>query len=132
MANCPHCGKTLPAKAKRTGQAGSVDDLALLTSKAARFKYFHDTAPVEDLRFFLAHAECSETLKAEASNLLASAVGYRLPMTRAEWMRRVAVIHEHWRHEKALVEQWRSVWVPLARIDRKRQRAARWLEQEAA
>ena len=119
MTNCPHCGKGLPSRARTKASKAKVvtatAELATMTIDE-RFAHYHQTAPVEDVRFFLTHAVCSDTLKAEAAALLAQTDGYRLGMPRADWYRRLAGLHQRLRHEHDLVERWTPVAVALDRV----------------
>jgi hypothetical protein len=71
-------------------------------SDADVFRHFHRTAPVEDLRFFLRHAQLSPDLRADGEALLAA--GCRDSgglLARSEWYRRLTALQDRWRRGTA-------------------------------
>ena len=66
------------------------------------YRYYHRTAPVEDLRFFLRLTRLSPVLRADGEALLA--VGCRDTggaLTRSDWYRRLTALQDRWRRETA-------------------------------
>ncbi|MGH7180293.1 MAG: hypothetical protein ACREJC_23140 [Tepidisphaeraceae bacterium] len=99
MKTCPHCHGILPpATNRKPRQAPVVLDVAGLSDDEL-YKHYHETAPVEDLRFFLAFGVLSDDLRSQAQALLSCATGYKLNMPRGQWMRRLSGLHEQWRLE---------------------------------
>jgi hypothetical protein len=71
-------------------------------SYADLYRHYHRTAPVEDLRFFLRHAQLSPDLRTDGETLLAA--GCRDTggaVSRVEWYRRLTALHDRWRRETA-------------------------------
>jgi hypothetical protein len=69
-------------------------------SEVALYRHYRQTAPVEDLRFFLRHARLSPDLRADGDALLA--IGCRDTggaLSRSNWYRRLTALQDRWRRE---------------------------------
>ena len=101
MLNCPSCGRPLqrPRQSLRPVEPASPVDTSAL-SNAELFRHFKQTAPVDDLRFFLRHTRLSPALQAAGEALLAA--GCRETggtLSRADWYRRLTALQDRWRQE---------------------------------
>lgn len=95
MTCCPTCGRKY-AKAVTTDlHPSEMGNLEL-------FAYYKRIAPIEDLKFFLKHAEMTSELRSLAEALLSEGPH---TMTRALWNRRMSALHAQWRAEHNLFEQ---------------------------
>ena len=99
---CPGCGRPIrrPRDTARSIDSAPVDVSRL--SDADVYRHFKRTAPVEDLRFFLRHAQLSPELRADGDALLVA--GCRESngtLTRAEWYRRLTALQDRWRRDTA-------------------------------
>ena len=103
VSHCPCCGRPMPRSRNTPASAeASVFVDTSRMSEADLYRYYHRTAPVEDLRFFLRHARLSADLRASGEALLA--VGCRETggaLSRPEWYRRLTALQDHWRRETA-------------------------------
>jgi hypothetical protein len=73
-------------------------------SDAELYRHYRQTAPVEDLRFFLRNASTPPDLRAAGERLLAEgcrATGGTL--SRSDWYRRLTALQDRWRREIASV-----------------------------
>ena len=103
VSTCPSCGRPIRRPRHTTEPAAfpaPVDTSRM--SDADRYRHYHRTAPVEDLRFLLRHARLSPELRADGNALLAADcrdTGGTL--TRSEWYRRLTALQDRWRRETA-------------------------------
>jgi hypothetical protein len=83
-------------------------------SGADLFRHYKQTAPVEDLRFFLRHVRLAPEVRADGEALLAA--GYRETggtLSRSEWYGRLTALQDRWRRETT-DDARPDVGVPLA------------------
>ena len=103
VSTCPSCGRPMRGPrhaATPTTLPAPVDTHRM--SYADLYRHYHRTAPVEDLRFFLRHAQLSPVLRADGETLLAA--GCRETggaLSRPEWYRRLTALQDRWRRETA-------------------------------
>ena len=99
---CPGCGRPLRQPRQKPGTAESAPVETAALSDADLFRYFHRTAPVEDLRFFLRYARLSPELQAHGDTMLTA--GCRDAggtLTRLDWYRRLTALQDRWRRDTA-------------------------------
>jgi hypothetical protein len=66
------------------------------------YRHYRQTAPVEDLRFFLRNASTPPDLRAAGETLLAEGCRDTGGMlSRSEWYRRLTALQDRWRREVA-------------------------------
>ncbi len=103
VQTCPGCGRPMrrqPRAPLPAGATAPIDTSGL--SDTEIYRHYKRTAPVEDLRFFLAHARLSSDLRAAGDALLAA--GCRETggtVSRSEWYRRLTALQDAWRRESA-------------------------------
>jgi hypothetical protein len=103
VSACPSCGR--PMRRPRQAHARATVPASTDTSQMSEtdlYRYYHRTAPVEDLRFFLRVARLSPGLRANGEALLA--IGCRDTggaLTRSDWYRRLTALQDRWRRETA-------------------------------
>ena len=103
VSACPSCGR--PIRRPRQAHTLATVPASVDTSRMSDtdlYRYYHRTAPVEDLRFFLRLTRLSPVLRADGEALLA--VGCRDTggaLTRSDWYRRLTALQDRWRRETA-------------------------------
>jgi hypothetical protein len=71
---------------------------------ACAYRHYRQTAPVEDLRFFLRNASTPPDLRAAVERLLAEGCrDTRGTLSRSDWYRRLTALQDRWRREIAKV-----------------------------
>ena len=105
VSTCPSCGRPIrrprhtpaPASCPASVDTGRMSDSEL-------YRHYRQTAPVEDLRFFLRNASTPPDLRAAGERLLAE--GCRDTggsLSRSDWYRRLTALQDCWRREVANV-----------------------------
>ena len=105
VSTCPSCGRSIrrprhtpaPAACPASVDTGRMSDTEL-------YRHYRQTAPVEDLRFFLRNASTPPDLRAAGEILLAE--GCRDTggtLSRPDWYRRLTALQDRWRREIANV-----------------------------
>ena len=104
-STCPSCGRPIrrprhtpaPAAYPASIDTGRMSDTEL-------YRHYRQTAPVEDLRFFLRSPSTPPDLRAAGERLLAE--GCRDTggtLSRSDWYRRLTALQDRWRREVANV-----------------------------
>ena len=101
VSTCPSCGRPFRRAPQTPGPVAltAVVNTSRL-SEVALYRHYRQTAPVEDLRFFLRHARLSPDLRADGDALLA--IGCRDTggtLSRSDWYRRLTGLQDRWRRE---------------------------------
>lgn len=95
---CPHCGGVLPTPRKaKTNDALATPHLDP-TSDAARYAAYKRTAPLEDTRFWIHHANLTPELRAGFLVLEASILTLK-SLPRADVYRQLHALQDAWRHD---------------------------------
>jgi hypothetical protein len=101
VSTCPSCGR--PMRGPRQAAAPTTLPAPVDTrrmSYADLYRHYHRTAPVEDLRFFLRHAQLLPDLRSAGDALLAAGCRDTGGMlSRPDWYRRLTALHDRWRRE---------------------------------
>jgi len=107
---CVTCGRPFAV-----AKVAKPVDTAQLSVKAL-YAHFRASAPLEDVRFFLATAVLSSATRAAVKALLATGC-----TNRAETYRQLGALQDRWRAE----DYWHRIVVPRKRLARRRARAQR-------
>jgi len=98
-ANCPTCGRSMPKP--KISHPSNVIDLNTVP-EVELFKYYKQTAPVEDTRFALRIGlSMSPELRADWEALALLAPG----LNRADTYRRLTILQGRWRSERETAER---------------------------
>ena len=112
MPTCPSCAHSWTRAKKANGHPSTAAVNTANLSTADVYAHYNRTAPVDDVRFWLAHADLAPDLRAQFEELLTMRDGELVPVytNRTEHYHQLTRLQDAWRRNGRQVPDERAFW----------------------